>query len=130
MSAKPKAKRSVNKTGKASTGSWQRLLLVLSLVPVALGIFLILAWALDWELIGSLDNQIVVGTLFILGGFALSNLGQKKYRLAAGWACLMVADALVLVGQPWLLVAGAVAGLAGLILIGIEFYQRMRAGAG
>lgn len=127
MSAKSKAKRSVKKTGKPSQGFWQRLLLVLSLVPMASGIFLILAWALDWDLYGSLENQIVVGTLFILGSFALSNLGQKKYRLAAGWACLMVADALVLVGQPWLLVTGGVVGLAGLILIGIEFFQRIRA---
>ena len=111
---------------KSEAPSWRRALLALSLVPVIIGVFLIAAWALDFELwSGTLDAQVWVGLLFILLGFSASNFLQKNLRLGAGWLMLAAAD-LVLLGwvQVWAQVVALVIAAVGVGLVGFEFYQR------
>jgi hypothetical protein len=81
---------------KETRPAWKNLILALTLVPLVAGIFLIAAWALDWDITGSLENQIYVGILFLLTSFAVSNLVQKRWLLGAGWLLLMLADILFL----------------------------------
>ena len=55
----------------------KNILLTLTLVPVVIGFLLILAWALDFEILEN-QSEIQVGIFFILLGFALSNILQKS----------------------------------------------------
>jgi len=115
-------KASKKKRERSSLG--KNILMTLTLVPVVLGLLLILAWALDLEILEN-QSEIQVGIFFFLLGFALSNVLQKKYGLAAGWGSLAVADLIVLTWwNVWAQVMAAIAGLAGLIFLGIEFYKQ------
>lgn len=122
--------KSLNRSRKSSRKdrpAWSKLLLTLTLVPMVMGILLILSWALEFDLWGAPEDQIVVGFLFILFSFAASNAVQRNWRLAGGWALLTIADLLVLSWlQVWVQVLSMLAGLAGLALIAIEFVQRYR----
>jgi len=107
---------------RASLG--KNILLTLTLVPIVLGILLVLAWALDLEILQN-QSEAQVGIFFLLAGFALSNTLQKNYRLAAGWGSLAVADLIVLTWwNIWAQAVASIAGLIGLIFLGIEFYKR------
>ena len=115
-------KASKKKRERSSLG--KNILMTLTLVPVVLGLLLILAWALDMEILEN-QSEIQVGIFFFLLGFALSNVLQKKYGLAAGWGSLAVADLIILTWwNVWAQVMAAIAGLAGLIFLGIEFYKQ------
>lgn len=124
------AKKSIKRSRKASKEDrpgWSKLLLMLTLVPMVMGVLLILAWALEFNMLGNPDDQIVVGFLFILFSFAASNAVQRNWRLAGGWALLAVADLLVLSWlEVWVQILSMLAGAAGLALIVIEFVQRYR----
>ena len=119
------AKKATKKNKKKKRSSLgKNILLTLTLVPVVLGILLILAWALDLEILEN-QSEIQVGIFFILLGFALSNVLQKKYGLAAGWGALAIANLIILTWwNVWAQVIAAIAGLAGLIFLGIEFYKQ------
>jgi hypothetical protein len=126
---KPKSKNRNTAKPEGQPG-WLRILLALSLVPLLFGLILIGAWLLDWDLLGSLENQIVVGTLFVLFSFAASNLLQSKWMLAAGWVLLMAADWLVLTTRlTWVQIAALVLGILGAILVGFEYFRRIAQGA-
>ena len=125
------AKKSTSKgkktspTKKSSPG--RNVLLSLTLVPLVIGLILVGAWALDLEILGDPQSQVIVGVFFFLVSFAASNALQKRWRLAGGWGLLAVAD---LVTLAWLNLAAQVIalglGLVGVILLGIEFYNQYR----
>ena len=111
---------------KRKTGNepvlWVNILLTLTLVPMVVGILMIGAWALDilfWE---DAQAQIVIGILFILISFAVSNALQKRWRLAVGWSLLAISDLIVLF---WLNVTVQIIaigiGSVGLLIIISEF---------
>ncbi len=106
--------------------SWKNILLALTLVPLAAGVLLIIAWALDWDVTGSLENQVYIGILFVLISTALSNLVQRNWLLFIGWSFLLIADLLfLLVLVPsFQLVAGGLAIVGGGILM-FRFFQQI-----
>lgn len=119
--------KTVRSKKTASVPSWSRILLALTLLPLISGALLIIAWALDFE-IWEPQTQITIAMLLILISFALSNAVQKKWLLAAGWALLAAADFLILSPlDPFLKITGAVVGVIGVILLGVEFYRRFKA---
>jgi hypothetical protein len=127
LSEQSMAKKSSKKKRKKQRYSLRNnILLTLTLVPVVIGLLLILAWALDLEILQN-QSEVQVGIFLMLLGFALSNVFQKKFGLAAGWGALAIADLIVLVWwNVWAQVIASAAGLAGLIFLGIEFFKRYR----
>ncbi len=123
------AKKSTSKNKKPPTkeksSPGKNVFLSLTLVPLVIGVILIGAWVLDLEVLGDPSSQLTVGIFFFLVSFATSNALQKRWRLAAGWGLLAVADIVTL---AWLnVVAQVVAlsvGLIGVIMLGLEFYKQ------
>ena len=103
------------------------ILLTLTLVPLVIGILMIGAWALDIELWEDAQAQVIIGLLFILISFAVSNALQKKWRLAAGWSVLAISDAILLL---WLNVTVQIIALilaaVGLVIIISEFISQWK----
>ncbi|MGB8980881.1 MAG: hypothetical protein WCC12_03315 [Anaerolineales bacterium] len=111
------------KNAKAAPGPGRNVLLALTLVPPIIGLLLIAAWVLDIPIFDDPQSQVTVAVLFLLLGFALSNVVQKRWRLAAGWGLLMLADLVILVWlEVWAQAAAIGLGLLGLFFLGIEFY--------
>jgi len=126
------AKKSSKKSRKPSTkqsSPGKNVFLALTLVPLVIGIILIGAWVLDIEFLDTPQSQVTVGIFFFLLAFTTSNAIQKRWRLAAGWGLLAVADIVTL---AWLNVAAQVIalclGLIGLISLGVEFYKQYQQG--
>ena len=115
-------------SGKKSS-PWKNILLALTLVPFIIGVILIGAWVLDLELLENPQSQVTVAIFFFLLTFTLSNAIQNRWRLAAGWGLLAIAD---IVTVAWLNLAAQiiaiVLGVVGVILLGIEFYQQYQQG--
>ena len=112
---------------RRAKGSWTRLLLALTLVPMVLGILLIGAWALDLEIFDEPQTQTLVGILFILFSFAASNGLQKKRNLAIGWSLLTIADLVLLFWvELWAQILAIIAGVAGLGILSFSFYRGWR----
>ena len=102
----------------------QNVILMLTLVPVVVGLLLIVAWALELEIFAN-QSEVQVGVFFLLLGFLLSNVLQKKYGLAAGWGALAAADLIILTWwNIWAQVVASIAGLSGVIFLGVEFYKQ------
>ena len=112
--------------GNERKPSWKNIFLALTLFPLAAGILLIIAWALDWDVTGSLENQVYIGILFILISTTLSNLVQKNWLLFIGWLFLLIADLLFLliVNPSFQLVAGVLAIVGGGVLM-FRFFQQI-----
>jgi len=129
MAAKPSTKSNRSKQIEAKSPTWLRLALALTLVPMLIGFLLIGAWALDIYFWDSSENQIVIGVFFILAGFTISNALQKRWRLAAGWLLLLIADWLLVTSYN-LIIQGIAffLGAAGLVLLAIEFYRSWQRG--
>jgi hypothetical protein len=125
----PKQSQKNNKklSAKKRSSPGKNVLLSLTLVPLVIGIILIGAWVLDLELLGNPQSQVTVGIFFFLLTFTTSNAIQKRWRLAAGWGLLAVADIVTL---AWLNLAAQIialsVGLIGIVLLGIEFYKQYR----
>lgn len=128
MSKKP-TKNKNQSTSRKGSSPGKNVLLALTLVPLVIGIILIGAWVLDLELLENPQSQVTVGIFFFLLTFTASNAIQKRWRLAAGWGLLAVADIVTL---AWLNLAAQIValslGLIGLALLGIEFYRQYQAG--
>lgn len=106
---------------------YRRLLMVLTAVPMVMGLFLFVASWFDILLVGTPETQTLAGALLALGGFAAANALQGLWRLAAGW--LLIAAAIWLgVSQsqsPLRWVSFAV-GAVGLGLVLASFVARYR----
>jgi len=104
-------------------------LLTLTLVPLIIGVLLIGAWGLDILILEDDQSQITTGILFFLLSFAASNILQKRWMLAAGWALLMCADLVIL---AWLdvraQIVAAAFGLVGFVFLAVEFYKQYQQG--
>jgi len=119
--AKKTSKKNIK---KKRTSPGKNILMMLTLVPIVIGLLLILAWALDLEILAN-QSEIQVGLFFLLLGFALSNVLQKRLGLAAGWGALAVADLIVLTWlNVWAQTIASIAGLIGIIFLGVEFYKQ------
>jgi hypothetical protein len=122
-------KNNKNSSLRKESSPGKNVLLSLTLVPLVIGIILIGAWVLDIELLENPQSQVTVGIFFFLLTFTASNAIQKRWRLAAGWGLLAIAD---LVTLAWLNLAAQVvaigAGLVGVIMLGIEFYRQYQQG--
>lgn len=127
MTKKSNPRRTATRPGPTAPGC--NLLLALTLVPLVIGALLIGAWVLDLEIFGDPQAQITVAVLFILLGFAASNALQRRWRLAAGWGLLMIADLVIL---AWLDVRAQMVaigiGAVGVIFLIIEFYRQYQQG--
>ncbi len=100
--------------------------MTLTLVPIIIGVILIGAWALEIEVLKN-QSEVTVGVLFFLIGFTASNALQKRYKLAAGWGALAVADLILLTWlSVWAQGVALVVGLIGAVYLGIEFYKQYR----
>jgi cation transport ATPase len=136
LTAKTGAAMTNKATSKNKQGSSRRksspgrnLLLTLSLVPLVIGILLIGAWVLDISIFDESQLHVTVGILFLLLSFTLSNVIQKRWRLAAGWGLLMFADIIVLIWfNVWAQMFAVSVGLVGVVFIGIEFYKQYQQG--
>lgn len=121
---KNKAKYGVPQQRK---GSWTRLFLALSLVPMVIGMLLIGAWAIDIYIFDDPQSQTLIGLLFILFGFAVSNMLQKNRDLAIGWSLLTIADLVLLFWiELWAQILALITGLVGLGFLLVVFYQRWK----
>ena len=103
---------------------WQKLFLMFTMAPMALGLLLIIATLIDVVVLGSLELQIVLGVLCILAGFVASNALQKQWNLMIGWGLLGVA--IVLWANwldVWVRVIAYVLGGLGLFFLAKEFAQ-------
>lgn len=109
----------------ATTGSPVHL--TLTLVPLVVGLILIGAWVLDIAWFEDPQSQIFVGIMFLLISFTASNVLQKRWRLAAGWAMLLAADLVLLAWlQVWAQVLALAVGLVGSGFLAVEFYHQYR----
>jgi uncharacterized membrane protein len=126
--AKKTSKQNRKSVTKRSSPA-KNVFLSLTLVPLVLGIILIGAWVLDLELLDTPQSQVTVGIFFFLLTFTASNAIQKRWRLAAGWGLLAVADIVTL---AWLNVAAQIIalsmGVIGVVMLGIEFYKQYQQG--
>lgn len=104
---------------------WYQIFLVLALVPLLVGILLILT-ALTGALVRPTAwEQAIIGSLYILASFVLSNVLQKQWKLMLGWLLL---GAAIWLGLNWAetgvrILAAAMAG-GGIALIFREFLRR------
>jgi hypothetical protein len=129
MPKKQSQKNNKRSTSEKGSSPAKNVLLALTLVPFVIGIILIGAWVLDLELLENSQSQVTVGIFFFLLTFTASNAIQKRWRLAAGWGFLAVADIVTL---AWLNLAAQIIALSlggiGIILLGIEFYKQYQQG--
>lgn len=124
MSKTKKRKTSKKRFTQKRASLRNNIFMTLTLVPVVIGIILIGAWALEIEVLKN-QSEVTVGVLFFLLGFTASNALQKRYKLAAGWGALAVADLILLTWlSVWAQGVALVVGLAGLVYLGIEFYRQ------
>ena len=125
--AKKSSKKNTKKPSTKRSSPAKNVFLALTLVPFVIGVIFIGAWVLDLEVLDTPQSQVTVGIFFFLISFVASNAIQKRWRLAAGWGLLAVADIVTLV---WLNVAAQIValsiGLIGVILLGIEFYSQFQ----
>ena len=120
-----KAQSRKKKSARPKRSVESNLLLMLTLVPLVIGILLIGAWALDILVLGDYQSQVTVGIFFFLLSFAASNVLQKRWRLAAGWGLLMCADLVLLIWlEVWAQAVAIGIGLVGLVFLVIEFYHQ------
>lgn len=125
------AEKNKSKLGTHQGGRQRSLLLALTLVPLVAGVLFIVAWAFDVRLVGRLEDQAFLGLLFILAGFALSNLIQGKALLAAGWTLLFIADFLLLTQvRIQVQIPALILAVLGLGIVLFEFYRQYRQNSG
>ena len=103
-------------------------LLLLTVVPMVAGLFLFISSWAGWVVVGTAEEQAVIGALVMLLGFAASNAVQKTWTLAAGWVLLGVAIWLMVTPpSPALRYLGMTFGVGGIVLILVEFTRRYQA---
>jgi hypothetical protein len=120
-------KRTKHPVPRKTKGSWTRLFLALTLVPLIFGVGLIFAWAFDVYIFGDPESLPLIGLLFILFSFAASNALQKNRSLAIGWFLLAVADLVLLLWvELWAQVLALIAGMVGVGFLFVGFRRRYK----
>jgi hypothetical protein len=106
---------------------WQKLLVLLAMVPLGVGLLLIISAFTGAVVWGTARNQVVMGGLYILFSFVASNAIQKQWILAAGWTLLGLAAWLGLNQQETVVkvIAAAFLGISVALLMR-EFLRRRR----
>jgi hypothetical protein len=126
---KKSSARSKRLSAQKSSSPGNNVLLMLTLVPLVIGVLFIGAWALDMSILEDAQSQITVGILFFLFSFAASNALQKRWKLAAGWGLLICADLVLLAWLDlWAQLVAIGFGLVGLIFLASEFYKQYQQG--
>lgn len=124
--SKKSSKRTKSKS-KRPASPWRNILLAASLVPLIAGVVLVVLYGFDVILWESAQAQLVIASLFALLTFASSNALQANWIPAAGWALVLVADWLLWVSDSTgMQILSFALGAAGLILLAVEIYLRMR----
>lgn len=104
------------------------ILLMLSLVPIGLGVLGFVLWGgFDKVLFESEEVQLLVSGFYLLLGFSLNNLARRNWILAVAWILPTVAVIVALnVTASW----GSIAALAmagfGVLLLIVGFIQQYR----
>lgn len=104
--------------------------MVLTAVPMVMGLFLFVASWFDLLLVGTAETQTLAGALLALGGFAAANALQGLWRLAAGWLLIAAATWLAVSQSQsplrWVAVAVGAVGLGLVLASFIERYREVR----
>jgi uncharacterized membrane protein HdeD (DUF308 family) len=126
MAAKPPIQKASSKHGHQKR-SWEKWLLLLAMVPLAVGILLIISAFTDAVVWSTPRTQVLMGVFYILFSFVASNAIQKQWNLAAGWTLLGLAIWLGLNRQETVvkIIAAALLGIS-VSLIMREFLRRRR----
>jgi hypothetical protein len=126
MAAKPSIQKASSKHGHQKR-SWEKWVLLLAMVPLAVGILLIISAFTDAVVWGTPRKQVLMGVLYILFSFVASNAIQKQWNLAAGWTLLGLAIWLGLNHQETVvkIIAAAFLGISVSLLMR-EFLRRRR----
>jgi hypothetical protein len=126
MATKPSIQKATSKHGHQKR-SWEKWLLLLAMVPLAVGVLLIISAFTDAVVWGTPRKQVLMGGLYILFSFVASNAIQKQWNLAAGWTLLGLALWLGLNHQEKVvkIIAAAVLGISVSVLMR-EFLRRRR----
>jgi hypothetical protein len=103
--------------------SWKNFFLLVSLLPIAAGVLLIIAWALDL-LVWDAPIQISIAIFSLLLGFTISNAAQQNWVLTAGWLLLAVGDLLFLSPRIEILYGAIALVAAGILLVVFELARR------
>jgi hypothetical protein len=113
-----------NDTRKAS---WRRVLLLLTLVPLGVGLLLIISAFTGIVVWGAPREQVIMGGFYVLFSFVASNVAQKQWVLAGGWTLLGLAAWLVLNRQETetKIIAAALFGI-GVASLSRELLRRRR----
>lgn len=124
-----KAKRASIKSSSSSDEvqkkSWREQLLPLTLTLLAAGLLMIFGAVLDIVVWISPPAQALLGGLFVLISFVLSNALQKQWNLALGWLLLGAAIWLWLSWLgTWMRGLAYLLGGVGLFLLAKEFMRR------
>jgi hypothetical protein len=107
--------------------SWEKWLLLLAMVPFAVGILLIITALTDAVVWGTPRKQVLMGVFYILFSFLASNAIRKQWNLAASWTLLGLAIWLGLNRQETVakIIAAAFLGISVSLLMR-EFLRRRR----
>jgi hypothetical protein len=126
MATKPSIQKASSKHGHQKR-SWEKWLLLLAMVPLAVGVLLIISAFTDAVVWGTPRKQVLMGVFYILFSFVASNAIQKQWNLAAGWTLLGLALWLGLNRQETVvkIIAAALLGIS-VSLIMREFLRRRR----
>jgi hypothetical protein len=126
MAVKPSIQKPSSKHGHDKR-LWQKWLLLLAMVPLAVGVLLIISAFTDAVVWGTPRKQIMMGGLYILFSFVASNAIQKQWNLAASWTLLGLAIWLGLNRQETVvkIIAAAFLGISVSLLMR-EFLRRRR----
>ena len=125
--ANKKTKNKSSKPKEKPITGWRGRLLTLTLVPLAVGIVLLIIWALDLETFGDPERLPPVAFFFVLLSFTTSNALQKRWFLSVGWALLCIASLVLWVStETSMLIVSFILGLAGILSLGWEFFRRIR----
>jgi multisubunit Na+/H+ antiporter MnhE subunit len=112
---------------RAQKLSWQQRLVLLSMVPLAVGVLLIIGALTGAVVWGTARKQLVMGGFYALFSFVASNLIQKRWVLAGCWTLLGLAVWLVVNQQQTEARIMAAAFLAiAVALLSREFLRRRR----
>jgi hypothetical protein len=124
------ARRSLHRQSSRSDNRkvpWRRLLLLLTLVPLGVGVLLIISAFTGVVVWGAPREQVIMGGFYVLFSFIAANAIQKEWVLAGGWTVLGLAAWLVLNRQETVtrIIAAALLGM-GVAALSRELLRRRR----